>query len=169
MFRLERSVPTCSIEWSTLFHFSRKMFQLSRWSVGPEIADGRSVVRLALALFGAELSPRFCFARVAAIVEWDGVFAHHLEQVQLGRSPYPARLEILAEHSVTWLLCGSFPRERLGDAARCAISVRCGVSGGVPDTDDALTTFIIELGLLPEVVTDQGNAVASSSSAVGSS
>jgi hypothetical protein len=120
------------------------------------------VVRLALALFGDELSPRFCFARVVAIVEWDGAIARSVGQVLLGRTPYPARLEILAEHSVTRLLCGSFPRERLVDAARFGIAVHCGVSGGVPEADDDLSAFIVGLGLQLDAVDGSTLVVATS-------
>lgn len=105
------------------------------------------MIRLALALFGEELSPRFCFAKVASVIEWDGLHARCVGQVLLGTLPYPARLEVLAEQHVAGLLCGSFPRERLADAARCGIVVHCGVSGRVPVVDDELTDFVGNLGL----------------------
>lgn len=113
----------------------------------PQICWRASVIRLAVALFGEELSPRFCFAKVASLVEWDGLHARNIGQVQLGTLPYPARLEVLAEQGVVGLLCGSFPRERLVDAARCGISVHCGVSGRVPVVEDELTDFVANLGL----------------------
>lgn len=103
------------------------------------------VIRLALALFGDELSPRFCFAKLASLVDWDGKRARGIGQVQLGTLPYPVRLEVLAEQRVQWLLCGSFPRARLADAARCGITVHCGLSGQVPLGNDELTNFILGL------------------------
>jgi len=100
-----------------------------------------------LPLFGNELSPRFCFARVAAIVNWDGIHATPVGKVMLGRCPYPARLELLADQAVRWLLCGSFPREHLSEAARVGIAVQCGLSGRIPKDNKQLTAFIAGLKL----------------------
>lgn len=121
------------------------MFQSGTDSIGLAFAVTSMVIRLALALFGDELSPRFCFAKLASLVEWDGTRARGTGQVQLGTLPYPARLEVLAEQRVQWLLCGSFPRARLVDAARCGIAVHCGLSGQVPLDDEQLTNFILGL------------------------
>ncbi len=106
-------------------------------------------MRLALALFGEHLSPRFCFAPTAAIVDWDGVHASYVEQVELGNIPYPGRLELLANRGVAVLVCGSFPRERLVDAARRGIEVRCGFSGTLSPADEALSEWVAQLQLPP--------------------
>jgi len=106
-------------------------------------------MRLALALFGEHLSPRFCFAPRAAIVDWDGSHASYAEWVELERVPYPGRLDLLANRGVTLLVCGSFPRERMADAARRNIEVRCGFSGSLCPTDDSLSDWVARLDLPP--------------------
>ena len=103
------------------------------------------MVRVALARFGEEVSPRFCCSPEALVVDWDGKEATELGIVSLGSRPYPARLERLAEMSVTWLVCGSFPRERLPDARRCGIRVSCGVSGRLPRSPTQLARFLARL------------------------
>lgn len=100
---------------------------------------------MALPLFEDDISPRFCFAKSALIVEWNGSQAATIGKVRLGNTPYPARLELLANRSVRWLLCGSFPRERLVDATRCGIAVCCGIRGTVPERNDELGAFISRL------------------------
>ena len=102
-------------------------------------------VRVALAVFGDEVSPRFCYCPKAVIVEWDGNQAMMCGSVHLGSCPYPTRLERLADLSVTWLVCGSFPRERLHEAGRYGIRVSCGAAGPVPPTPAAFARFLVRM------------------------
>lgn len=106
---------------------------------GERIASRPRVVRLALAVFGQEISPRFCHAREVVIVDWEGADLVHRAVLHLGGVPYPARLEGLAAFGVEWLICGSFPRERRAEALlRYGIRVVCGVAGPVPESAEAL-------------------------------
>ena len=102
-------------------------------------------VRVALAVYGDEVSPRFCYCPDAMIVDWDGRRATRCGSVHLGSCPYPLRLERLADLSVTWLVCGSFPREHLHEAGRYGIRVSCGAAGPIPTTPAALARFLVRM------------------------
>jgi hypothetical protein len=104
-----------------------------------------AAVRVALAVYRDEVSPRFCYCPEALIVDWDGQRATPCGSVHLGTSPYPTRLERLADLSVTWLVCGAFPRERLHEASRCGIRVSCGAAGLVPTSPAALARFLARM------------------------
>jgi hypothetical protein len=107
-------------------------------------------MRVALAVFGDEVSPRFCGCPEAMIVEWDGKRATACGSVHLGTCPYPTRLQRLANVSVTWLVCGAFPRERLHEAGRYGIHVSCGAAGSIPTSPTALARFLAQMNGAPD-------------------
>jgi len=88
-----------------------------------------SSVRVAIALFEDEVSPRFCHAKSASIYTWNGACAEFFGQAWLGDAPYPDRLNVLASYGVQTLLCGSFPCSHHPAALRLGIRVVCGCSG----------------------------------------
>jgi hypothetical protein len=97
---------------------------------------------VALAIYGDEVSPRFCFSPDAIILDWDGEHATKVDTVHLGSRPYPGRLGCLADVSVTWLICGAFPREHLHEASRYGIRVSCGAAGPVPSSPASLARLM---------------------------
>ena len=113
----------------------------------------RALVRVALPLFGEEISPRFCFAQEALIVDFDDVEVVEFGVIHLGQRPYPERLQQLAERSVDWLICGSFPRERLEDAKRLGIQISCGATGLVPSGSE-LAAFLAARQREPMLLAD---------------
>lgn len=104
--------------------------------------QGAPIVRVAVPLFGDEISPRFCFAQHALIVDWSGTTVERRVRARLGKKAYPERLEILARRSVAMLLCGGFPAEHLGEAERLGIRVVCGAAGVVPESDAELASLL---------------------------
>jgi hypothetical protein len=105
------------------------------------------VVRVAVPLFGEEISPRFCFARQALILDWEGDSVRRRTLVRLGCKAYPERLEILARRGATLLICGAFPLEQLDEAARLGIRVVCGAAGAVPHSDNDLAALLTTYAL----------------------
>jgi predicted Fe-Mo cluster-binding NifX family protein len=95
--------------------------------------------RIAIALFGQEVSPRFCFAPEALIVD---VLAGREQQrfvASLGEPWLPRRISQLAAMGVQTLLCGAFNRAYLPTAEGLGIRVVTGVSG---DAQAALVRFL---------------------------
>jgi hypothetical protein len=86
-------------------------------------------MRVAVALFQHEISPRYCCAPSVDILEWDGRAVTHELMVELGTMPYPDRLELLARMGVSVLLCGAFPCAQKPLADRLGIAVVCGLCG----------------------------------------
>jgi hypothetical protein len=99
-------------------------------------------VRAAIPLFGEEISPRFCYARQALILDWEGDSVRRRTLARLGSTAYPERLEILARRGATLLICGAFPRDQLDEAARLGIRVVCGAAGAVPHSDGDLAALL---------------------------
>jgi predicted Fe-Mo cluster-binding NifX family protein len=104
-------------------------------------------VRVAVPLFGDEISPRFCFARQALIVDWQDDSVHKRSLVRLGGTSYPERLEILARRGATLLICGAFPLEHFSEAKSLGIRVVCGASGLVPRSDHDLSALLATFAL----------------------
>lgn len=86
-------------------------------------------MRVAIAVFEDQISPRFCCAREVEVLDWDGARVTHMLPVELGTTPYPARLEILAKLQVAVLMCGAFPCAQKPCADRLGVAVVCGLSG----------------------------------------
>jgi hypothetical protein len=108
------------------------------WCQGSRPANAvRSLLRLApavticaaVALFGDEVSPRFCYAERALVVS----FVHGEEVwrqvVMLGEPWIPGRLSRLAALGVRTILCGAFNRAYVPAAEGLGIRVVTGVSG----------------------------------------
>ncbi len=95
-------------------------------------------MRVAIAVFHEEISPRFCCAPDVDVLDWDGQRVIHELQVELGTMPYPARLEILARLGVSVLLCGAFPCAQKAVADRLGVAVVCGLSGSCCQLRDRL-------------------------------
>lgn len=87
-------------------------------------------MRVAIATFGAEVSPRVCFAREFLLVDLD-VEADPGTRLSLGDTGYPDRLRLLERMGVGLLVCGGFPRAQLPAAERAGLRVVCGVDGPV--------------------------------------
>ena len=75
----------------------------------------------AIATFGNEVSPRFCCAREALLVEVVDGREVDRSTLVLGESCNPDRLRILEGRGVTVLLCGGFDRRYLPEAERAGI------------------------------------------------
>jgi predicted Fe-Mo cluster-binding NifX family protein len=93
---------------------------------------------IAIALFGDEVSPRFCFAESVLVVNfvdgqeaWRNVFS-------LGEAWLPGRMSQLSAMGVRTLLCGAFNRAYLPSAERLGIRVVTGISG---KAEDAMASF----------------------------
>lgn len=97
-------------------------------------------MRVALPLFGTDLSPRFCFAAEVVIVTQarvDGVETQPRERLVLEGLGWPDRLRRLAERHVDVLLCGGFPRIFRAQAEALGIRVEVGLGGEVERVLDA--------------------------------
>lgn len=87
-------------------------------------------MHVAIATFGTEVSPRFCFAREVLVVDLDED-GDEGTPVPLGPPGYPDRLRILQDRDVGLLICGGFQRAFLPVAERAGIHVIWGVAGPV--------------------------------------
>lgn len=85
---------------------------------------------VAIATFGAEVSPRFCFAREVLVADLDAD-GDGGAPVPLGPPGYPGRLRILADRGVGLLICGGFQRSFLPVAEGAGIHVVWGIAGPV--------------------------------------
>lgn len=88
---------------------------------------------VAVSLFGNEVSPRFCFAKQALVVNVDGDRELERAIVDLGETDYPERLRLLGERGVTLVICGGFDRRYLGHARADGIHVIAGITGQAED------------------------------------
>jgi predicted Fe-Mo cluster-binding NifX family protein len=102
-------------------------------------AGAKVVTRIALALFGDEVSPRFCFAQAVVVVELARGQVVRREVVSLGEPFLSRRIAQLAALGVEALLCGAFNRAYLPAAESLGIRVITGMSG---NAEEALARFI---------------------------
>jgi hypothetical protein len=93
---------------------------------------------VAIALFGEEVSPRFCYAESALVVSLVGGQEVWRQVVSLGEPWIPGRLSQLAGVGVRTILCGAFNRAYLPSAERLGIRVVTGISG---NAENALARF----------------------------
>jgi predicted Fe-Mo cluster-binding NifX family protein len=93
---------------------------------------------VAIALFGDEVSPRFCFAQSALVVSLVKGQEVWRRVVSLGEPSLPRRMAELSAMGIRTLLCGAFNRAYLPTAERLGIRVITGLSG---NAEDALATF----------------------------
>jgi predicted Fe-Mo cluster-binding NifX family protein len=100
----------------------------------------RSIVtrRIAIALFGDEVSPRFCFAEAVVVVDIAEGRTVGRQVVSLGEPWLARRLSQLASLGVHTLVCGAFNRAYLPAAERLGIQVITGVAG---NKDEAIARF----------------------------
>jgi predicted Fe-Mo cluster-binding NifX family protein len=94
--------------------------------------------RIAIALFGEEVSPRFCFAEAVIVVDIADGQTVSRQVVSLGEPWLARRLSQLGALGVQTLICGAFNRAYLPAAERLGIQVITGVAG---NKDDALARF----------------------------
>jgi hypothetical protein len=95
-------------------------------------------MRIAVALFGEEVSPRWCVARQALVATVrDGTITER-ERLDLGDCSNVVRLARLHARGVSVLLCGGFDRRHLPLAQRLGVRVIWKVSGSA---EDALRAF----------------------------
>jgi predicted Fe-Mo cluster-binding NifX family protein len=94
---------------------------------------------LAIALFGDEVSPRFCFAENILVVCLERGREVKRQVVSLGEPWLPSRIAQLAAIGVRVLLCGAFHRAFLPSAERSGIKVITGISG---KAEDALSSYL---------------------------
>jgi predicted Fe-Mo cluster-binding NifX family protein len=93
---------------------------------------------VAIALFGEEVSPRFCFAEQVLVVSFENGREIRRNVVGLGEPWLPRRIAHLAAMGVRTLLCGAFNRAYLPNAERLGIRVVTGISG---KAEDAVASF----------------------------
>jgi predicted Fe-Mo cluster-binding NifX family protein len=94
---------------------------------------------IAIALFGDEVSPRFCFAGAILVVNFVKGREVWRQVLPLGAPWLPRRMAQLASLGVNTLLCGAFNRAYLPTAERLGIRVLTGMAG---DAEEALTKFL---------------------------
>jgi predicted Fe-Mo cluster-binding NifX family protein len=87
------------------------------------------VTTIAIALFGDEVSPRFCFAENVLLVSFENARETGRSIVSLGEPWLPGRMSQLSALGVSTLLCGAFNRAYLPNAERLGIRVITGISG----------------------------------------
>ena len=90
-------------------------------------------MRAAIAMFGREVSPRFCCAREALIVDVEDGRETSRSTIALGETCNPDRLRLLQAMGVHILVCGGFNRRFMPEAERAGIHVFWGVNGSVDD------------------------------------
>ena len=95
--------------------------------------------RIAIALFGDEVSPRFCFAEAVVVLELVRGQVVRRQVVSLGEPWLSRRISQLASLGVRALLCGAFNRAYLPAAERQGIRVITGISG---NAEKALMSFL---------------------------
>lgn len=95
-------------------------------------------MRIAVALFGEEVSPRWCGAREALVATVRAGAVEETERLELGTCSNVVRLARLNALGVSVLLCGGFDRRFLWRAQRLGIRVVWGVTGSALQ---ALRTF----------------------------
>ena len=93
---------------------------------------------IAIALFGDEVSPRFCYAESTLVVCFVNGQEVWRQVLSLGAPWIPGRLSQLAGMGVRTILCGAFNRAYLLAAERLGMQVVTGVSG---NAEDALAKF----------------------------
>lgn len=93
---------------------------------------------IAIALFGDEVSPRFCFAEKALVISYVRGREVWRHVVSLGEPWLPCRISQLAAMGVRTLLCGAFNRAYLPSAEHLGIHVVTGLSG---NAEDAVVRF----------------------------
>lgn len=107
-------------------------------------------MRVAIPTFGADISPRFCFAREMLVIEVVGDAEVGRSQVPLGDTSWPERLAILTAQRIDVLLCGGFPRDYLPLTEAAGIQVVVGLVGTV---EEVLAAFraghVKDLVMLP--------------------
>jgi hypothetical protein len=94
---------------------------------------------IAIALFGDEVSPRFCFAAAVLVVNLVKGREVWRQVLPLGAPWLPRRMAQLASLGVKTLLCGAFNRAYLPTAERLGIRVFTGIAG---DAETALIKFL---------------------------
>jgi len=93
---------------------------------------------IAIALFGDEVSPRFCYAESALVVSVGNGQELWRRVVSLGDPWIPSRVSQLAAMGVRTILCGAFNRTYLPSATHLGIRVVTGISG---KAEEALALF----------------------------
>jgi hypothetical protein len=93
---------------------------------------------IAIALFGEEVSPRFCYAENILVVCFVNGQEAWRQVVSLGDPWIPGRLLQLVGMGVRTILCGAFNHAYLPAAERLGIRVVTGISG---NAESALAKF----------------------------
>ncbi len=88
-------------------------------------------MRVAIPVFGEEISPRFCFAEEVLLVDVEGRREIGRKVLRLGQSCNPDRLRLLENRGVGVLVCGGFDRDFLPTAQGLGLHVVWGVTGTV--------------------------------------
>lgn len=118
--------------------------------LGTVFALATKYMRVAIPTFGADISPRFCFAREMLVFEWSDGSEAVRKRVALGDLSWSERLALLNAHHVDVLLCGGFPRQFLPVAESAGIRVIVGLVGTVEDVVNAFRNGTVDaLRVLP--------------------
>jgi predicted Fe-Mo cluster-binding NifX family protein len=88
-------------------------------------------MRVAIATFGSEVSPRFCGARRVLVAEVDGGRVTNRAAVSLDDYGLTARIRLLGSLGVRLLVCGAFDRAFLAEAERAGLHVVARIDGSV--------------------------------------
>jgi predicted Fe-Mo cluster-binding NifX family protein len=94
---------------------------------------------IGIPLFGAEVSPRFCFAESMLVVEVEHGQETRRFMTSLGAPWLPGRVSELALRGIRVLLCGGFNRAYRPTAERLGIQIITGLSG---DAEEVLAAFL---------------------------
>jgi len=95
---------------------------------------------IAIALFGDEVSPRFCFAETILVVEVVRGQEVRRHIASMGEPWLPHRMSRLSALGIKTLLCGAFNRAYLPTAERLGVRVITGISG---NAEEALGRFLV--------------------------
>lgn len=96
-------------------------------------------MRIAIALFGQEVSPRWCVASEALLATVRDGAVSDREVLALGDCSNGTRLGRLHTRGVSVLVCGGFDRRFIPLAQRLGVRVIWGVSGSA---EEALRAFV---------------------------
>jgi len=88
-------------------------------------------MRVAIPIFGEEISPRFCFAEDVLLLDVEDRREVSRKVLRLGQICNPDRLRLLEARGVGVLVCGGFDRDFLPTAHDLGVHVVWGVTGTV--------------------------------------
>lgn len=95
-------------------------------------------MRIAIATFRTQVSPRFDCANTIWLIEVDGETEISRAEISLTQVPPPARAGFLRSHGASVLLCGGLRRRDYFDLVEQGIEIIAGLMG---DAQEILTAY----------------------------